>query len=553
MRFIIPSLEGGRMVESLLYLALILFAAGLAVQLYRFETGRQFFKTGQTTPPAGPGGYVINLVLNTLFQIKLFKAGKIRWVFHFLLFVGFLYLVGIHALHGVTSPVFPDGYDPTIDPFQLLRNVAGLLVLTGCASFFIRRRMTPLILQDKKMKRKGVFSIVLILLVVGSGFVLETAKIISEPVFMEMVAEYSDLDEGTGLLDLKRFWKKKYQVVFAERLDTPPEGLEKGRLLHENYCYGCHSDIASAFISTPLAKAVTAFGTTLNHYRMDVWFYWIHYLLCLLLLVCLPFSRLFHVLQIPFASSRRPLALDAFQEDRAVVSVPSLQACTNCGYCSRVCSVYPNFQISKNKDLLPHWKIESVKAMIKDPSVVNLHLLHSGNTACTLCRKCTDICPSNIDLQSLWTVLDKKLVAMGCKDDSRFIRETSLKEWEKKEDLYAGPGRKDAAMQDHAGRADTVENCIQCSICTNVCPIVAQDAFQNDMTPHQVMNLLRLGKNHLATGTRMVWTCLTCYACQEHCPQEIGVADIILDLRNSGSARADGIQQGSKSHGGINR
>ena len=48
-----------------------------------------------------------------------------------------------------------------------------------------------------------------------------------------------------------------------------------------------------------------------------------------------------------------------------------------------------------------------------------------------------------------------------------------------------------------------------------------------------------LGKKHLATGTRMVGNCLTCFSCQEYCPQGIKVADIMLELRNSAHMRAD--------------
>ncbi|MCK5100771.1 MAG: 4Fe-4S dicluster domain-containing protein, partial [Desulfobacteraceae bacterium] len=93
-----------------------------------------------------------------------------------------------------------------------------------------------------------------------------------------------------------------------------------------------------------------------------------------------------------------------------------------------------------------------------------------------------------------------------------------------------------------ADNVDSFENCIQCTICTNVCPIVEYDLADNDYTPQQVMNLLRLGKKHLATGTRMVWNCLTCFSCQEACPQGIKVADIMLELRNNGNLRADAMK-----------
>ena len=52
-----------------------------------------------------------------------------------------------------------------------------------------------------------------------------------------------------------------------------------------------------------------------------------------------------------------------------------------------------------------------------------------------------------------------------------------------------------------------------------------------DLTPQKVMNLLRLGLRDFALGSRMVRDCATCYQCQEHCPEGIRVADIMVELR----------------------
>ena len=541
------------MFESALCISLIISISGVIFQLHRFRRNCQFLTWGKCGYHTNFFFHIKGFVLNTFLQIKLFKAGKIRWSFHFLLFLSFLYLVIIHALHDVTASVWFNSYGPMVDPYPFLRNLAGLLALTGCIGFLIRKRFNHMIFQDKRIKYKGIFSILLILMIVGSGFLLEASKIISEPVFMEMVDMYSDLNKGTELLDLKLFWKENFNVVFAQTIEATREGLEKGRRLNENYCLYCHSNIRSAFLSSTLAKIIHFAGNRLNQYRIDIWFYNIHYMLCLLLLICFPFSRLFHVLLIPFASSRQNLTKDTFRENKAFINIAFLHACTNCGYCSQVCSVYPNFQITGNQDVLPHSKIESVKTMIENPGAVNHWHLHAGNDECTMCGNCTEICPSGIDLQSLWSVLDKKLVFMGYGDNNRFIKDMSLKEWAKKEDVSVGLSHRDALTSNLSDMADAFENCIQCTICTNVCPIVDYDSNQNDITPHQVMNLLRLGKKHLATGTRMVWTCLTCYACQEHCPQEIRVTDILIELRNTGSVSADLIKQVSRPIRRINR
>jgi heterodisulfide reductase subunit C len=209
----------------------------------------------------------------------------------------------------------------------------------------------------------------------------------------------------------------------------------------------------------------------------------------------------------------------------------------------------PKFSNHRKSRSAAPFKIETVKTMLKDSNASNLWHLQAGNNDCTMCHKCTDICPSNIDLQSLWSVLDKKLTTMGYDDNYKFIKDTSLEEWTNKEkwtnkeDISIELNPKNELTSNLADRVDAFESCIQCTICSNVCPIVDYDSSQNDVTPHQVMNLLRLNKKYLATGTRMVWTCLTCYTCQEYCPQQIRVADILLELKNSGSVSADMMKQ----------
>jgi heterodisulfide reductase subunit C len=71
-----------------------------------------------------------------------------------------------------------------------------------------------------------------------------------------------------------------------------------------------------------------------------------------------------------------------------------------------------------------------------------------------------------------------------------------------------------------------------------VCPVVAdyqQDPrFMGylDLTPQQIMNTYRLGITEWALNSKMVWDCFMCFKCQEHCPQQIPVAEIIYSLRN---------------------
>ncbi|MCF6249008.1 MAG: 4Fe-4S dicluster domain-containing protein [Desulfobacula sp.] len=547
------------MIEVSFYAAIIVFIIGAGIQFFRLNKNKDFSNPKKSNRPQ----YNIKgFFLNTFLQAKLFKAGKVRWAVHFVLFLSFLYLLIVHGLHAVTAELFFSDYEPTLDPFQFLRNVSGFFVLAAGIAFIVRRSFNLRINQDKRIKIHGLITVIVIVLLIGSGFLLEASKIISEPIFMEMVEEYSDIDDEE-LIDLKLHWKDNYAVFFQEDLQSAPEQLENGQVLNEEYCLYCHSPIKSAGISRAVVKAIYSAGQWFNVNRIDKALYWFHYGLCLIILICLPFSRLLHIFLIPFSSSQKKKTVHDYQKSSVSINLATLYACTNCGYCSQVCNIYPNYQINRNPDVLPHAKIESVKGLLKDPSSINKWQLNAGNGACTLCYKCTDICPSGIDLQSLWTVLDKKLGEMGAVDNNDLINETSLNEWMAKEFISNQKIKQDGSpncgtssgnlTSTLADRIESFENCIQCTICTNVCPILGYDSNGIDMTPHQIMNLLRLGEKHLATSTRMVWSCLTCYACQENCPQEIQVTDILLELRNAGGMTADIIQKNKLTEKLINK
>jgi heterodisulfide reductase subunit C len=81
----------------------------------------------------------------------------------------------------------------------------------------------------------------------------------------------------------------------------------------------------------------------------------------------------------------------------------------------------------------------------------------------------------------------------------------------------------------------TFSFCFGCQTCTTVCPVVAE--YENPqqtlgLLPHQIMNCLGLGLLDMATRPRMLWDCVTCYQCQENCPQNVEVTDILFQLKN---------------------
>lgn len=536
-----------------LYIAISLSLIGFLYQFYFFlKTNTRFSKKQEIH-----GRWDIkSLLSNTLFQAKLFKAGRLRWLIHFLMVSGFGYLLIFHALDDVTSMKWFYAYQSPVDPFQFLRNLAGLLVLAGCCGFLVRRMAFSGLLKKRKIHLKGLFTILLIFMVTISGFLLEAIKIMSEPVFLEMVEEYSDIDEDTGLEDLKIYWGKEYHVVFNEALHLTREKLDAGQELNQEFCIHCHSPVKSAFISRSITLLLKNTGIFLNHHRVDRLVYHVHYFLCLLMLVVLPFSRLFHLFLIPVASLEKNLTsrqlIPGSAHDttcppgqiQGYFNTATLWACTNCGFCSDVCSVTPNYLITQNIHTLPHSKIAAFKQLLygDGPGPGTLFRLQAGNGDCTFCHNCTDICPSGIDLQNVWGLLDQHLAAKGFKSNHTFIESLSLKQWTESNPETESPLPAHDVHAQFTDHVNSFDNCIQCTICTNVCPVVEYDTNDNDFTPQQIMNLLRLGKKHLAAGTRMVWNCLACYACQEYCPQGIKVADIMMELRNNGNFRADAIQ-----------
>ncbi len=86
-----------------------------------------------------------------------------------------------------------------------------------------------------------------------------------------------------------------------------------------------------------------------------------------------------------------------------------------------------------------------------------------------------------------------------------------------------------------SAQASTFSVCFGCENCTNVCPVVGN--YENPqevlgLVPHQIMHALALGRRDLTFGSRMLWDCVTCYICQEHCPQGVCITDVLYELKN---------------------
>lgn len=75
---------------------------------------------------------------------------------------------------------------------------------------------------------------------------------------------------------------------------------------------------------------------------------------------------------------------------------------------------------------------------------------------------------------------------------------------------------------------DSVEICFQCGTCTGSCP-------SGRRTPYRVRQLVRkclIGLKDEVISDDTLWMCSTCYACQERCPREIKIVEIVKMARN---------------------
>ncbi|MGE0085873.1 MAG: 4Fe-4S dicluster domain-containing protein [Desulfococcaceae bacterium] len=482
---------------------------------------------------------------HVLLQMHILKEDRLRWFMHMSICYGFFFLLFFHALDDQITVRFFPGYVSTLNPFMFFRNLAGFIVICGIGIAVYLRLTIPVL---RETNRKSDWAALLVLfLIMFSGFLLESVQIISPAIFHEMALDYAGTDEPDDILPLKSFWAKDFGVVFPEDIDTDdPNLMEEGKIFHEESCSVCHVKPDSAFVSFPLSKSLRPFAKIFDTFRADHILWYVHILICFAGLAWLPFSKFFHIISTPLnlLKEKTENTKDIHAEPETVRAL-GMDACTHCGICSQYCSVAPVSRVMGNPDILPSEKLASLKKLTSmlpfpEKSEKKLKQFAEGSFICTECGRCTELCPSGINLQELWQASKKELLHMRMSEPHRQIRKHTVNEWAfLLKETAPDKDRKEINLN-LTGRPETFWACVQCTICTNVCPVVA--ASENpesdlDLTPQQIMNLMRLQMIDMALGARMVWDCVTCYMCQEHCPQGVRVADVLYELRNMASER----------------
>lgn len=481
---------------------------------------------------------MVTVLWEILFQGHLLRQNRWRWAIHMGLCYGFLLLVVMHALDDWSAPLlFPD-YAPTLNPYRWLRNLFAALLAAAALGAVFRQPDPPLL----KLIRSRADRLMLILLaaIVVSGLLLESAQIISPRVFDTMVEDFMGDDDPDEVAALRKFWAAEFGAVpgLPDAVEARAD-MAAGRTAHEMFCADCHSRPQSAFLSYPLSRALKPAAGIMDALSLDRWLWMIHYLSACLALACLPFSKFFHLLATPLnlvVRATGPIAT-APPALKPTLRALGMDACTHCGACNSHCAVAPIYRIIPNAAILPSEKLQGVKkrsyAELSDKSTASLL---QGSSICTLCGRCTAVCPAGIELQDLWQASRQDLLhsAWGSGKDS-----TDRTDGKSAPDFFLGPVDMPLSLG-LTDRPETFWACVQCTTCTSVCPVVAaSDAPHRDLdlTPQQIMNLMRLQLKDQALGCRMLWDCVTCYKCQEHCPQNVKVADVLYELRNEACRR----------------
>lgn len=520
-------------------------------------------------------------IFDVILQMRILRESFMRWLMHMLIYTGFMLLLLMHALGTLISEnIFTDYYS-TINPFFFLRNFFGAMVIIGLGIAVFRRLMLKI--PHLKTNAMDRYALIILFAVILSGVFLEGVKITSYTSFEIMLADYADIDDEEEIEALESYWVNYFGVVSPNV--APPfdeEILEAGKDLDESYCADCHSPIESAFIGYATSVMIHPIALLLDRVDSATFLYYLHIIASFLGLAYLPFSKMFHMIASPISLLAGAVMEKATSDpaNMATRQAMELDACMHCGTCSRHCSVAVAFNMIGNINILPSEKLHLLKrrAGQKELKKEELEAILEGIYLCTNCDRCTVVCPAGIQLRDMWLNVREKLIQQGTPVplalspfsfyrglNRKFLPDeaypkpikTAREAIAKNRHLLNRPektisltpiDRAFKAVADHSTQAGTYSSCFSCENCSTVCPVV--ENYKNPqevlgLLPHQIMRSVGLGLKDLALGSDMLWDCLTCYQCQEHCPQGVKVTEVLYELKNQAISEVNSKRDGS--------
>jgi heterodisulfide reductase subunit C/nitrate reductase gamma subunit len=573
----------------LLYTSLVVCLAGLIYKVSRWFTRTVNISDNSSSTAVRISAFIkcfigvlfspklITLIkvffLDVILQIRILKEDPLRWIMHICIYGGFVLLLLMHALGEITTASLFSDYYSTLNPFFFLRDLFGVIVIIGIGIAFFRRN----ILKVQRMKTRVMdrYAVIILAIIMISGFLLEGLKITSHSVFMDMIEEYSDVDveEEEEIKALESLWVKEFGLVSLNVSDPfDNEIIAQGLEIHDMNCAGCHSSPQWAFGGFITSRIISPIASFLDRVHTVDILYLIHILACFIGLAYLPFSKMFHIIATPLSLlSNSVMDEDSNNANVATRQVMELDACTHCCTCSLYCSAMMANKAIGNEYILPSEKMVVLKELTAGKKInkIKFKAIQEGVYLCTNCDRCTVVCPSGINLKDLWSNVREGLINRGIPEPlilSPFSLIRGLTRVDLVTEDYQGPlntalnylkGRFDSLLEpdavitfpqqeskgkDMEVKDKTFSYCFCCTNCTNVCPVV--NSFENPqavlgLLPHQIMCCLGLGLYEMASGPNMLWDCVTCYQCQEHCPQQVKVTDILYDLKNVAVKKAE--------------
>ena len=91
----------------------------------------------------------------------------------------------------------------------------------------------------------------------------------------------------------------------------------------------------------------------------------------------------------------------------------------------------------------------------------------------------------------------------------------------------ADPNFKYELERDAGGHGITA--CFTCRTCTVSCPITP---VIESFNPVRIIRMALYGLKQEVLKSPFVWLCSSCYACQERCPQGVGITEFMTLLKN---------------------
>jgi heterodisulfide reductase subunit C len=89
------------------------------------------------------------------------------------------------------------------------------------------------------------------------------------------------------------------------------------------------------------------------------------------------------------------------------------------------------------------------------------------------------------------------------------------------------PGFRTEIMAEPGG--ERFMRCFSCGTCVAGCPVAGMTEKYN---PRRIIRMALLGMRQEVLASEFVWLCSACYTCQERCPQDVHIPDLMNAIRN---------------------